>query len=175
MSGGSTHLDAEAMRRAFDSSFAQPVAPAAEAPIDLIGIGMGGLYYAMRMSQITGLRSDLHVTPCPSPVAELMGIAGVGGALTPVYDLAALLGLPSGSRRWTALVEGGALALAFTDFLGHFRLERSAIVPRTGNSTAVHVTDFASHADRSWSVVDIPSVVSAIRKGLPLPQSMETS
>jgi len=38
--------------------------------------------------------------------------------------------LPSAAGRWTALVEGGALGLAFAEFAGHFRIDPAAIAAR---------------------------------------------
>jgi chemotaxis signal transduction protein len=159
------HLDT--VRRDFDAAFARAAVTEVETGVDLIGIALGDTGYAVRVTQIGGLRTGLAVTPCPTPLPELLGIAGVGGVLTPVYDLAAVLGLGPGAGRWTMLVEGGALALAFSGFNGHFRVEPGAIAPRQGAAGAAPITEFAFHAGRSWPVIDIPAVVAAIRRRLP--------
>jgi len=44
------------------------------------------------MAEVSGLFADKKVTRLPSPVSELSGIAGLRGAVLPVYDLAMLLG-----------------------------------------------------------------------------------
>jgi purine-binding chemotaxis protein CheW len=173
MSENSTPLDAGALRRDFDASFARVATMQATAGIDLIGIALGEADYAVRVAQIGGLRTGLALTPCPTPLPELVGIAGIGGVLVPVYDLAALLGLGPGAGRWTILVEGGMLALAFSGFSGHFRVEPDAIAARHGAHAAAPVTEFASHAGRSWPVIDIPSVVAAIRTRLPRTTNQE--
>ena len=60
-----------ALRLAFDDSFSRPATPELGAGVDLIALRLGDAAYAMRMSQVAGLRSGLHVTPCPTPVREL--------------------------------------------------------------------------------------------------------
>jgi purine-binding chemotaxis protein CheW len=160
-------FDVATLRNAFDGSFAVPATPELPDGVDLIGTRVGGMPYAIRMAQIVGLRAGLAVTPCPTPMPQLLGIAGIGGALVPVYDLAAVLGLPPGAGRWTVLVEGGSLALVFADFIGHFRVEPAAISPRHGGAGLAQVVEFASHAGQAWPVIDVPSVVAAIRRQLP--------
>lgn len=163
-----------ALRAAFDAAFAHPATPEPAAGVDLIGLRLGAADYAIRMSEVAGLRMGLYVTAVPTPMPELMGVAGIGGVLVPVYDLAASLGLPAAAGRWTVLVEGGTLALAFTVFTGHFRVDPAAIAERGRiPGDAVHIHQFAIHAGRSWPVIDIPSVVLAIRKRMPPAPSTE--
>jgi purine-binding chemotaxis protein CheW len=151
------------LRQAFDRSFAEPVRAETRSTVDFIAISLAGDAHAIRMSDIGGLFADVRVTPCPSPVAELRGIAGFRGALTPVYDLAALLGYSMSSGRWMVLARDQALALAFDDFRDHFRIEPAAIAARQGASVSRHVHQIAQQPGRAWPIIDIPSVVAVIK------------
>lgn len=148
------------LRQSFDRSFAEPLRAGERAIVDFISLRLGGDPYAVRMADITGLFTNVKVTPVPSPLAELRGIAGFRGTLTPVYDLAALLGYPPSTARWIVLANAGALGFAFDAFEGHFRIEPAAIAAQ--QDAARHVHEIARQADAAWPVVDIPSVVAAI-------------
>jgi chemotaxis signal transduction protein len=151
------------LRRAFDQSFAEPIRAETRQTIDFISIRLTGDAHAIRMSEIAGLFTDVRITLCPSPIAELRGLAGFRGALTPVYDLAALLGYPPSSARWIVLAKGRDLALAFDAFDDHFRIEPAAVASRQASSASRHVHEIARQADHAWPVIDIPSVVAAIK------------
>ena len=158
---------AQELRREFDRSFAEPFHAANRDVVDFIAIKLAGDPYAIRMADISGLFAGVKITPVPSPLSELRGIAGFRGALTPVYDLAALLGYPPSHARWVALANGGALGFAFDAFEGHFRIEPSAIAAHENGLASRHVREIARQADAGWPIIDIPSVVAAIRKRLP--------
>jgi purine-binding chemotaxis protein CheW len=165
MTGTESFLSGRAaeLRRAFDQSFAEAIQVNTSETIDFISIRLAGDALAIRMTEIAGLFADVRITPCPSPVAELRGIAGFRGTLTPVYDLAALLGYPMSSARWIVLAKGRALALALDEFEGHFRVEPAAVASQQGSSAAQHVREIARQADQALPVIDIPSVVAAIK------------
>lgn len=155
------------LRRAFDQSFADPVVSDVGTTIDLISLRLAGDPYAIRMTDIAGLFTDVKITPCPSPIAELRGIAGFRGVLTPVYDLSAWLGYATSSARWLVLDRDRALALAFDAFNGHFRVDPSAVAGREDSSSSRHVREIVRQGDTAWPVIDIPSIVAAIKKRLP--------
>ena len=119
-----------ALRDEFDASFALPLRRHDDNQDELLTIRAGGRAYALRLSQTSGLFPDRPVTPLPGPLPALLGVAGFGGAITPVYDLAALLGHPVPNRpRWLVLAAGTPpLALAFHDLDGHVRVRSGAIV-----------------------------------------------
>ncbi len=106
------HARALAPRR---SSGARSTASFAEAPrgdvettCDLLTIRVGGDAYALRLAEVGGLFVDRVVTPLPTLVPELVGIAGFRAALVPVYDLRAPARIPA--RRGAEMdgVNGGA-------------------------------------------------------------------
>jgi len=119
-----------ALREEFDASFARPLRSHDDDQAELLAIQAGGRPYALRLSQTSGLYPDRPVTPLPGPLPALLGLAGFGGAITPVYDLSALLGHPVPDRpRWLVLAAGTpSLALAFHDLDGHVRVPSAAIV-----------------------------------------------
>ncbi len=172
MTGRSPQVqDAAALRRAFDLEFTKPAAAEQPPAIDLIVVRSGETAYAVRMSQVAGLHADLGVTACPTPLPEFMGSAGLHGVLTPVYDLAALLGHPSVPCRWAMLAKGGALAFAFAGFEGHFRVEPSAIAARRGAASTPHAAEIVTAAGEAWPMLHIPALVAAIRRRLPQTRS----
>jgi chemotaxis signal transduction protein len=118
------------LRTEFDSSFADPVRPHDEDHVELLAIRAGGRPYALRLSQTSGLYPDRPVTALPGPLPSLLGVAGFGGGILPVYDLAALLGHPAGERpRWLLLAAGTPpLAFAFGDLDGHVRVAAATIL-----------------------------------------------
>ena len=166
MNGASSSTRAAELRQAFDRSFAEPIATEMAATADFLAVQLGGDPYAIAMSEIAGLFSDIRVTSVPGPLPELCGVAGFRGAVTPVYDLAALLGYPPAPGRWIVLSASRDLAFSFDDFNDHFRTEAAAVaVPREGSGR--HVRGIAQLGSSSWQVIDIPSLIGAIRSRLP--------
>src|SRR5215218_10100104 len=82
------------LREAFDRSFAQLATSEADVVESLLGIRIGTDPYGLRLGELSGLFADKKITRLPSPVSELLGIAGFRGAVLPVYDLGMLLGCP---------------------------------------------------------------------------------
>jgi hypothetical protein len=87
-----------ALREEFDGSFGQPVRPPDAEHAELLTLRAGGRRYALRLAQTSGLHPDRSVTPLPGPLPALLGLAGFGGTIVPVFDLAALLGHPAPDR-----------------------------------------------------------------------------
>ena len=143
------------LRRAFDEAFAAPLAMAGGDTLDLIGIMLGGQPYALRTGEIDGLRLGVSVTPVPSLVPELMGIAGFRGRLLPVYDLSALLGYPPGNGRWCAFAGASPAGVAFGSFEAHFRVDAAAARPRRVAATSPRVPLFAMAACLGPSLISL--------------------
>lgn len=159
-----TLLDVAARLRAeFDGSFARPPEARAGASIDLIAVHVAGEILAIRLGDIAGLHTDLKITPCPSPAAEFRGIAGMRAELMPVYDLAQLLGAARSSGRWMVVAAEAPVAFAFDAFETHFRVPADGIAESAG-PTRQHVHAIVRHDDGAWPIIDISSLVAAIRK-----------
>ena len=106
------------LRRDFDASFAAPVSSQSERYDTFLAIRVGAKRYGLRLAEIAGLYVDLRIVALPSPAAQLLGIVGMRGTMAPIYDLAALLGLPLASGpRWIVLARGPqAVGFAFEAF-----------------------------------------------------------
>ncbi len=151
------------LRAAFDSAFAAPYAAQHRATTDYVAIRLGGHVHAVALNEIAGLYSRIAIVPCPSPLPELLGLAGFRGALVPVYDLAALLGHPPVAGRWLALLADRSVALAFDEFEEHFRVDTAdlAVTPSNGRH---HIHTIARSGEHAWPVIDLASLVGALRQ-----------
>ncbi len=120
------------LRRAFDLAFAEPPLADIRVRENFLAFRVGTDPFAMRVLDVAGLFADKSITPLPSPVSELLGVAGFRGEVVPVYDLRALLGQPSRTKpRWMVLAitaDKASIALAFDGFEGHFRVPHEDIV-----------------------------------------------
>lgn len=157
---------AEELRRAFDQSFAES-ALVKQAPLeDFLAIGVGTDPYAVRLAEVSTLLADRPITRLPSPIPELLGIAGFRSAIVPVYDLRALLGYSVGSAaRWLMIAAAMPVALAFDAFDGHFRLPLEARERESRNEPArQHVREVVRAASVVRPVVHLASVLEEIKK-----------
>ncbi|MGE0453562.1 MAG: chemotaxis protein CheW [Vicinamibacteria bacterium] len=153
------------LRGDFDRSFATAERAERAEFTDVLAVRIATQGYALRASDLAGLFKARAVTPIPSPRPELLGLAGLRGRVVPVYDLRLLLGHPRGERpRWLVLAAGPeALALAFDDFEGQFRVAREDLTgagPRTApkpDGQAVRTGDVLRR------ILDVPSLVEAIK------------
>jgi purine-binding chemotaxis protein CheW len=118
------------LRAEFDRSFAQPARRHDVEHAELLAIWAGGRPYVLRLSQTAGLYPKRPVTALPGPLSALLGVAGFGGSIVPVYDLAALLGHAVPDRpRWLVLAAGSPpLALAFHQLDGHVQVPTESII-----------------------------------------------
>ena len=131
---------AAALAREFDQSFAAPPrAHVDDAVEDLLALRAGTDTCVVRLSDTRGLVAKPVVIALPSPVPELLGLAGLRGALLPVYRLATLQGqpVPDDAAAWMILVEAdGLVGLAFEELLGYVRIDRSEIAVLAGEDGA---------------------------------------
>jgi purine-binding chemotaxis protein CheW len=156
------------LRRSFDRSFAELQNSVAVATDDFLAIHAGGDPYMLRLSEVAGLHVDRKVTPMPSRIVELRGLAGFRGSMLPVYDLAALLAYPSAEApRWIVIAAEAPVALAFDSFDGHFRSPREAVASRTGASPQDHVHQILRVGDGVRSIIHLPSIIAAVRTRVP--------
>ena len=108
------------LRSAFDEIFAVPSGGGDDRE-PAIQIRVSNEILVIRTGQIAGLWKPRKIVPVPSRVPELLGVAALRGSLIPVYDLAALLGIPrgAGSPSWMVVVPGEpSIGLAFDGFEG---------------------------------------------------------
>ena len=132
--GQNVNETVRALRQEFDLSFAQAPQMKMEAPVNFLAIRLEHDAYAIRVAEIGGLYTDRRIMPLPTPIPELLGIAGFRGQIAPVYDLAALLGyVRQTPPRWLILMQAREpVALAFDVFEAHFAVLSERIVTAHG-------------------------------------------
>ena len=152
------------LREDFDRSFTEPARRHDVEHAELLAVRAGGRPYALRLSQTAGLYPDRPVTPLPGPLSALLGVAGFGGTIVPVYDLAALLGhlLPE-RPRWLVLAAGApALALAFHELDGHVRVPAASILAETRVQAGDCLRGMVPLAGGTRPIVDLPAARAAV-------------
>lgn len=142
------------LRHAFDRGFAEVPSSAGGQFEELLAIRIGADPFALRLAQVAGLFADREIVPIPSPVPELLGIAGLRGHLAPVYDLGALLGYSATpAPRWFVLARGPMpVGLAFGVFEAHARAPESALAG----------ADAVQLGGAMRPIIHIPSVIDTI-------------
>jgi chemotaxis signal transduction protein len=157
-----------ALRESFDRGFAEPASAAIGDRTDFLAVRVGGDPYALRLSELLGLVADKRIVKTPSRSDALLGLAGFRGAITPVFDLARLLGYPpADAPRWLALTRDGALiGLAFELFEAHLRVTSEAFVKdaagdRPGLRGAVRDSDLTR------PILHFPSLLTIIERQAP--------
>ena len=160
---------AEALRLAFDRSFAEERRRDVTPMENLLAFSLGSEPYALRLSEITGLFVDRKITRLPDGSGGLLGFAGFRGAIVPVYDLHVLLGrTATKTPRWLAIASGAPVAFAFETFVGHLQVPREAIMSRDGEEQSQRlVREVASADGLVRPVVHLPSVIDTILKQRP--------
>jgi chemotaxis signal transduction protein len=150
------------LREEFDRSFAATVADDRALHEDFLAIRIAGDRYALRLAEVASLHADRALVRAPSLLPELVGIAGFRGALTPVYDLAALLGYPAlAGTKWLVVAEWPSpIAFAFETFDAHLRVAVDRVSLNSDAGTALHG---AVHDGRSTlALLHLPSLVEGI-------------
>jgi chemotaxis signal transduction protein len=162
--GGVAERIAE-LRGDFDRSFAQPARRHDDEHAEMLAIRAGGRSYVLRLSQTAGLFPDRPVTALPGPLSALLGVAGFGGAIVPVYDLAALLGHAVPDRpRWLVLAAGSpALAFAFHELDGHVQVPIEAIIAQ-GFGARDSLRGMVSLPGGTRSIIDVSAARAAVHE-----------
>jgi chemotaxis signal transduction protein len=155
------------LRRHFDDSFA--VAPRTDTPLleDFLAVRIAGDPFALRRIDVSGLLAGRQPVKLPSACPEFMGIVGSRGRIVPVYNLRALLGYPRQENlRWAVLAASGdCLGLAFDEYEGYLRIPISRVAPPDQpGMMPQHVRDVARCEDSARPILDLSSIVDAIRR-----------
>ena len=170
MSGATVADRVARLRGDFDRSFAEPARVGGGDSVELLAIGVGGRPYALRLSHASAVHPDRPVTPLPSTVSALLGIAGFAGTVVPVYDLAALLGHPIAERpRWLVLTTGAPpLALAFHELHHHLRVPVHDVIDGHtedgGDGPRGSLQGMVRLPDGNRPIVDVPATRALVHQ-----------
>ena len=167
MTAGMASRSVADMRREFDNTFAAPPAGPSEDRESLLTLRVAGEAFAVRTVQVTGVAKRGCIMPIPTRVPGLLGISALRGALIPVYDLAALLGLPAAASKgsWLILTNRETpVGLLFDDFEGRVEIERACLYESGSSISLKHVCLFARVGAANRAVIDVPGLVEEIRK-----------
>jgi chemotaxis signal transduction protein len=150
------------LREAFDRAFAEPRPHGEEAIQKFLAVRAAGAVYAFRLSEIAGVAVDRKLTRFPSPVPELLALAGLRGRLVPVYSLTALVGgaPEEAAGRWLVLVAEGQVALATDGVAGYLSAQKGDVLPLV--SSAPHCTGTLRVAGGAYGIVSVPALVKQI-------------
>ena len=88
-----------------------------------------------------------------------------------MYSLGALLGYPRrDDPRWTVLAASGeCLGLAFDEYEGYWRIPRAQVAPADEPGMMPrHVRDVARHEGSARPILDLSSIVDAIKRRIRL-------
>jgi chemotaxis signal transduction protein len=156
-----------ALRQAFDATFALPPPARARDGVRLLLVGVGGEgRVAVRLDAVQGLEALPRRVPVPGAPTELLGLVGLRGRLVPVFSLARLLGVEgAGEPRWLLLAGAeDPLGLAVEAFHGQLEVEASEVRAAAGGGARPHVPELVRLDGNVCGVVDLPSVVAALRR-----------
>lgn len=155
------------LRREFDNTFAAPQGGRSAARESLIALRVAGQPFAVRTLQITGVANRRRIVPVPTRVPGLLGIAALRGALLPVYDLAALLGLPAAGSAgaWLLLTSRDTpVGFIFDEFEGRIEIEAACLFASDGSGARKHACLMAEVGAAHRAVIDVPGLVAEIRQ-----------
>jgi chemotaxis signal transduction protein len=162
-----THVDdvgrrAAELRREFDQAFAAPRVAIDADTVDLLAVRIAGTGFAIRLLELSSLLSGRKVVPVPSHRKALVGLAGIRGAVAPVYSLAQALGYDGTSAaRWLGICgSSDPIALALDDVDGFLRVRRSDVHRAAG--TRSHVREVVQRDAHALQVVDTRSIVAEL-------------
>ena len=169
-----TQIESAARQReAFDRSFTLPVRAPAELQ-SLVLLRAGEQAYALPLDHVLSIEHERKILTAPSRAAALVGLSAVGGAVLPVFSLAALLTgtAASMSDEWfrapvfavLEAPEAGALeaaarrvAVAFERPLHFVRVEQEAL-----NQGSNNMTETVEHEATLYTVLRASALLERI-------------
>jgi len=158
----------EELKRSFDRSFAEAPRQQVAQVEDLLCIRIAGDRYAVRLSETSGIYVDRKIVGLPSPLPDLLGMAGFRGSVIPVFDLGALLGydMTGDAGRWLLLVGTNEIVgLAFQQFDGHLRTTSHDLARQeTTEPMRQHVREVVNIQGIIRPIINLDSVVQAVKR-----------
>jgi purine-binding chemotaxis protein CheW len=162
------------LREDFDLAFAEAPPQRVDKPVGLLAVEVGGHPYALSLAEIGGLVQNRRLWPGLGAAPGYLGLAGLKGALLPVWDLAQILGRSTGltagstaklSAAWLAVVAGESpWAVAFGRFDGYLSPEPGDLRPYAGEGPTQGFLEQAYVAgDLLRPVIRLASVLDAVK------------
>jgi len=155
------------LRDLFDKSFALPPPLSVTGRVRLLAIRVADSPCALRLAALASVTLNRKIVPLPGAVPELSGLMGLGGRMVAVYSLAALLfpGKKDSPEAWVAQCgEDPSVGLSFAEFSGHLEAEPESFQRTTSaGARQALVREFVEHGSDARAVIDLPSVLAAIR------------
>jgi chemotaxis signal transduction protein len=156
------------LRAAFDQTYAIPPSIQNIGQIeDLLAIRLAGNPYALRTAEVSAFARIPKMVAVPSPCPELKGLAGVRGAVAPIYSLAALFGCDREEHlRWCVWCGSEELiGFAFEEFEKFVRASRSQIyAPEREDPRFEHVKSVFRADEIVRPIVNLSSIVELMRR-----------
>jgi len=151
-------------RAEFDRAFASAAAPPAARREGALAVMVGADRYVLRVSELNGVFVDRPVTWIPANTKAFLGVAVLGTAVLPVWDLRVLLGYPAQGRpRWLASVGGWTVALAFDAYAGHLEPDAGAFsAADPGAAAGEQVREMVAWEGTLLPVLDVERVIRGI-------------
>lgn len=165
VASGSDH---QKLREEFDRAFTEPERAGRDAGIALLSLRAGDQPVLVRVLEAAGLIPARPIVPVPGRRPELLGVAGVRGAVVPVFSAARLLGrADAGAPAWLVLAGGAErVALAFEAFDGHLV---AAPADLRGLGGAVpHCAEAVRVGAETRPLLAIPSLLQAVLRTRPM-------
>ena len=137
---------------------------------------VGGLRFLIRYDEGSELTEPLPIAMLPGVPPWFLGVCNLHGLLTPVFDLAAYLGLPTqrekrGLKRMLLVLGHGADAAAiYIDglprnfYLGKAQMDKNPAL--TPADLHAHIRGVYQHRDNTWWDLNVESLLAAIEAQL---------
>jgi chemotaxis signal transduction protein len=157
------------LREDFDRQFTEAVASQDAGRVDLLTLELGGHLYAVRLSDIAYLAPGPALAPMASEGSPaFLGLAGLRGAIVPVWDLAGLAGYPvlEGRRPWVLGCAGSPhWAAAVGGLVGTLRVPGDAVREREREDQAGPVRTVCMAHGTARTVLDLRALSQSLLRG----------
>lgn len=151
------------LRADFDRSFAAAPAQAPdEVPFLLLQVGADRV--AVRLQDVSGLVACGRIVPVPSRAPTLLGIAGIRGAIVPIFSLARVLGQQreAARPRWVLLCGTEPLGLGFAEIEGQVGVAPAGLREVRAEGRSPHVSHVVAVANGIRPLLSIASILQAL-------------
>ena len=153
------------LRRAFDRSFAEALQSRTEGVEGIVACRVGGDRFAVRLRDIAGVIRTANLVPVPSKQRALLGLAGIRGALVPIFSLADLLGYASHEEVWWILLceQPARVGLAVGEFEGCLQVPETAFRVTDSPTNLGNRRELAVVGSCAYTVISVSNLVKSIR------------